>query len=216
MSIDDRSVEQVFVRMDIGRSSLIFGAVYVPPASEMDIYVRHSSTVETVCASHPSSKLVLFGDYNLPDARWNNDDVGVIVEAPSNSPALFISESFGYLALFQKNKLPNERGVFLDLLFSHINSLDVKPAIDLLVPNSVHHKGYYFEIPTIDLVECIKCDEYYLDFKSADYNVVNDMIFSIPWRDILLSDCLDERLNIFYNCISYVMYMFIPLKRSTS
>lgn len=54
---------------------------------------------------YPSHNTVLAGDYNLPEAVWLKDDLGLLVRCPNNSFANTIQQYFSYITLFQCNAI---------------------------------------------------------------------------------------------------------------
>uniref|UniRef100_A0A6P7GTK0 Uncharacterized protein LOC114342768 n=1 Tax=Diabrotica virgifera virgifera TaxID=50390 RepID=A0A6P7GTK0_DIAVI len=85
--------------------------------------------------------MFVFGDYNLPNAAWDNDEYGVLVHCPDGDPAVDVAQAFDYLKFFQNNNVPNNRNVFLDLVFSNVRELNVIKVGDPLVDKSLHHVG---------------------------------------------------------------------------
>ncbi len=108
---------------------------------------------------YPDCKFCIYGDYNA-DTDWSNDELGVSLFNPDfESPASIISCTFGFLNLFQMNSVPNSRGAFLDLLFTHFNDVTVEPAEDLLVHNTIHHTACSFELNLMhanDVIDYLK------------------------------------------------------------
>ena len=113
---------------------------------------------------------LIFGDYNLPDAAWMSGDGDLSVRCPESSHALNLAQEFAFLNMFQCNNIPNSRDVFLDLCFSTIPDVKVVVAEDLLLPDSIHHYAYYFEVQA--RCDSLTTDQVYLDFNNADYGTL--------------------------------------------
>lgn len=209
------NVEHLFLLCKYGNEApFIIGGVYIPPNSPIEMYLGHCQTVENIVQNFPSHRLILFGDYNLPDATWNNDNFGVTVNCPQGSAAVYLAQCFGFLHLFQLNLFPNSRNVFLDLLFSHDNSIKMSLAEDLLLPTCAHHYAYKFVIESFHSVDkCLSYEEFYYDFKNANYIGLNDYLASVDWRVYLNSMDVNRQTEKFYELIYMGIAMFVPLKK---
>lgn len=213
--ISDTIVEQLFVQVKQGPASYIIGGIYIPPNSSMEVYQTHCHTVEEICQQHQNAKLVIFGDYNLPNMKWQNENMGLQVSGPDTSPAGFLAECFAFLNLFQVNNIPNNRNVYLDLVFSHISNVKVALATDLLIPNNFHHVAYQFELYIREQFDNLKLQEWYYDFKNADYYNINYYLGSVNWEEALNSDNLEYNAEKFYEILNYGISLFVPLKHSS-
>ena len=214
--VDTGSVEQLFVEVRSSRKTLIIGAVYIPPRSSLEKYNAHCLAVQDVSERFPQADLTIFGDYNLPNATWSNEEMGVSVICPEDSPANVVAESFSYVGLFQKNHIPNSRGVFLDLLFSNLPLLSVANACDMLLPDSVHHYAYSFQIDYCNTGALLQFDELYYDFANADYFAINDVLASCDWDIIFGEFEVDVIVDKFYAIIMQCLDNFVPVKRVKS
>lgn len=63
-------IEQTFVEVKVGKKSFIVGGVYIPPNSANERYEQHNLSVLDVRERYPSSSFLVFGDFNLPNARY--------------------------------------------------------------------------------------------------------------------------------------------------
>ena len=61
---------------------IVCGVVYIPPLPGIDVFVDHCNIVEEVCGQLAGYKIIICGDYNIPDATWDNDELGLTVECP--------------------------------------------------------------------------------------------------------------------------------------
>jgi len=78
LSICDNSAEQLFIRISDKCSSLIIGTVYIPPASDINVYDIHSNTIDVLLNENCNSKLLICGDYNLPNIKWQSINGSVV------------------------------------------------------------------------------------------------------------------------------------------
>ncbi|KAG5893574.1 hypothetical protein JTB14_028341 [Gonioctena quinquepunctata] len=122
-TLEDRhqadNIEQVFISVKSKSKKIIVGSIYLPPKSDATLYESHSNSVDHILATHPEHELYLFGDYNLPTARWSNDEMGVCVESDINCASHALCETFAFHNLFQINNIPNCHNTLLDLIFTN-------------------------------------------------------------------------------------------------
>lgn len=141
-SVPDCNLEAVWVGISGAASShLVLSAVYVPPTSPLPLYEAYFASVECIMDKLPNSRVILMGDYNLPnytrsfvhcDVEHNHDVIGN--EAVSNclnllnvrNDFLFVSsndcENVIYdcsciYDLIQLNHVRNFNDCILDLVF---------------------------------------------------------------------------------------------------
>lgn len=206
---NDNNIEQIFVLIEILKYKYIIGACYIPPKSDISVYEAHCGMLEGLLGRYPDCKLILAGDYNLSDAVWS--DSGAFVDCPPGSPAGAVHSSFSFLNLNQVNRIPNNNGVFLDLVFSNLLGVGVSVACDKLLDDSYHHISYNIEIPVVQDKK-LKCNVQYYDFRNANLLAINNFFASLDW-DAMLSGCdvsvACERL---YDCIYYALDLFVPVK----
>lgn len=213
ISVPTNEVEELYIEIKCAKQTFIIGGVYIPPNSTVEQYNKHCETVLGIMESFPSATLTIFGDYNLPDTVWHNEVHGVSVSCQDNSPALLIAEAFSFLGMFQVNTIPNNRQVYLDLVFSHQHNMNILPACDTLLPNSVHHIAHYLEIPINHKVNSLDYDIFYFDFRNGNFQAINDHLYSIDW-DNLFGECnLNQAVEYFYSAIYHCLETYVPLKR---
>ncbi|XP_044767177.1 uncharacterized protein LOC123323041 [Coccinella septempunctata] len=202
-------VEHLFVCINWCSKSYILGGTYIPPNSPDTIYESHARAVEELYYEHPDALFLLCGDYNLPGGRWA-DERFVLCE-PGNVGECF-SECCDFMELSQMNRLPNSRGIFLDLIFSSDNKVLVDYAGDTLLENSVHHFGYSIVIPRSDhfcVSDLTDSDSLTYDFKNCNYTELNNYFHSVDWSFCSSFD-IDRAVAYFYHVVYNGIEMFVP------
>lgn len=214
----DCNLEQLFVSISCLTKELIVGVVYIPPRSDVTVYNMHCASVEEILGGRADCSVAIFGDYNLPNVCWSNDEFGVTVDSPPSHPARLVAESFAYLGLSQLNTVPNDRGVFLDLLFSNVISLTTERAIDLLSRNSIHHTAFISQFTTVVEETYVNYSFSTPNFKIGDYASINNYLASIDWEHLFSGLEIDDAVNQFYSVIYTAVNRFVPSKicRSSS
>ena len=116
--------------------SVIIGATYIPPGVDLEVYERYCSITKHALESCLDSLVIICGDYNLPNATWNNIDNTMVVDSNNDPKVLSITNCFSYLNMFQINYLPNSMNTFLDLVFSNEVNFTTKYANTPIVNES--------------------------------------------------------------------------------
>ncbi|KAG5889410.1 hypothetical protein JTB14_018284 [Gonioctena quinquepunctata] len=159
---------------------------------------------------YPHKKFLICGDYNVADAVWINDTLGVDVSNSNNPKASQLANTFGYLHMYQCNFIMNSRNRLLDLVFSNIPKLSVSKAEDTLFRSSIHHEPIVIGCSG-QMENSLSYSEYYYDFKNADYLAINNLFADFNWNQLKMLD-VNEANNIFYCVIYEAMNSFVPLK----
>ncbi|KAK9884330.1 hypothetical protein WA026_005280 [Henosepilachna vigintioctopunctata] len=151
------------------------------------MYTSHGLSIEEVSLSYPDLDMFICGDYNIPSARWINDNFFLCEDT---SLASLFRDSADFVNISQVNNISNSRGVFLDLIFVRGGPIRVSRAIDLLQSNSIHHYGLQFSIELNKLdSEKLLFQESRFDFHRGDYAGLNEFFpaaIGIVLRKILI------------------------------
>ncbi|KAK9883608.1 hypothetical protein WA026_001783 [Henosepilachna vigintioctopunctata] len=126
-------------------------------------------------------------NYNIPNARWINDNFFLCED--TSSASLF-RDSAEFVNIPQVKNIFNSRGVFLDLIFVWGGPVRVSRAIDLLQSNSIHHYTLHFSIELNKLdSEKLLFQESRFDFHRSDYAGLNEFFpaaIALVLRKILI------------------------------
>ncbi|KAL1446530.1 hypothetical protein WDU94_005624 [Cyamophila willieti] len=111
-----------------------------------------------------------------------------------------VCESFNSLSLRQLNPLPNEHGVFLDLVFSDLLDVRFSEAVDLLFDNNFHHNAVYFEFPAIKSIQVLTEDTLVYDFDKCNVSELRTYLRRVDWQSIF-SDDINSSVESFYKIL---------------
>ena len=122
------------------------------------------------------------------------------------------------LNLFQQNSFKNFYDNVLDLCFSNLKCNISLVLEEFLFPDIAHPviDLQIFLPPTLlrsDIMNPVSYDYYKFDFKSANYNVINNKLSCIDWYIELNSLSIIDATNKFYSIISTIIDNEVPKKR---
>lgn len=219
-------IEQIYIKIGSPKAKCIIGCVYLPPDSPLESYLMVSDTVDSMSEKYPDINLCMAGDFNLPMATWTNEEVcavgsprtDVYVPPQTIQKIAATSDFCAFHNLFQSNFSYNINNVTLDLVLCH-KILSVSQCDPLVLPVDGHHPPLFFKltIPASSLnVVGPKTDNYYYDFKSADYALINDYLGGFCWENLFSNLDIDAMVNQFYEIVYNCLDLFVPLKKVPS
>ena len=227
IDIGDIVFDQLFVSVNVGNSNIIIGSVYIPPYAELDCYLDHLAAVDAVYEMYPDHEKLFIGDYNIPHVSWSNNFncessfnfklSEKILEYKDKLDALnILCNRLSYYNLRQCNYFPNINNNTLDLCFSS-SYTNVNLSIDSLLRIDIAH-------PPIDIdfslntnishnVTNYHFDYSVLNFKCANYELINQDLFNISWSRELENLDIDAATSKFYNIVFSVINNHTPIKK---
>lgn len=172
-----------------GRSFLVSGA-YFPPNCSISSYKIFTNTLENLVSARSDHLFICCGDFNLPDIRWSNDNLGLVYSSNSEIRVPCLPESFALLNFFQINNIVNSYGKPLDLVFVRCPHLSVSKTPDSLVPEDRLHPALSIDFHSVDIPPIINSSTSYFDFKRADVEAISHFFLSYNWSKTLLQSML--------------------------
>ena len=205
-------VESLFISFRTNGSSFIIAGVYIPPESDFNVSKSHCKDVENVFQKYSDYNFIIAGDFNLPRVKWTEKGTIGYKFACSNHDCYdIVLNTYSFLNFAQPNTIPIDRNVFLDLIFTNITDLEIIPAIDPILGDSLHHISYSWSI-SIAQTENLETEFCVYDFMNGNYPLLNDYFASICWDKCFEGLGLDEMVAIFYEILSVGMETYIPRK----
>lgn len=125
-----------------------------PPASNINVYDKHFNTIYVLLSKNYTSKLLIFGDYNLPNINCQSVN-GLIVPAGVRAGSLEsnILAHLSYLNLMQFNLIYNRSRSLLDFVFSNMFNMNVvNENHTLLSLDSIYHPALSIELPILSSI----------------------------------------------------------------
>jgi len=178
----NNSYEQVIIKIQCGRDSLIVAVVYIPPSSSVDTYSEYFLSLQDSLTNFSSvttmDKVIVLGDFNVPGYEWDED--AKYSRARGHHSSLEVRAAVDVLSsfcidynLFQKNIFKNKYGNILDLCLTNIKELKCKKSIKSIFECDRSHDPLDIELNINSnlLNHNLKKSELF-DFKRANVNEI--------------------------------------------
>lgn len=198
-------IEQVFVKISYNHYDLIVGCLYIPPKSHIQMYLDHISEVKALITKYPNYKLLIFGDYNLPNLKWNPVDLSA--SNISSEAEIRLCDEFALLGLRQFNYFVNHCNNILDLCFANF-----EVTVDTCAPLVSEDRSH----PTLNAQLCFNtkiCEdlsECYYSFKNANYYDINNYLSNINWIPLYSLSDVNIMVEMLYYQLYNVIELFVP------
>lgn len=215
---DDSALDQLFITVHIESAKILLGVAYFPPHldSTVEDYQFHANYVENLSSNLQDHEIIIFGDYNLPNIKWNSENY-LDFNTDENTSALtrqktaIISNSFSFLGLGQYFPIKQSKGYTLDLAFSSLQ-LVLEQSLDYLLPPCRHHDYAYFEVP-FSHSTVLNFTSVQFNFFKGDYEAINSALSETCWSDIFINNDIDSNIERFYKVLFDVISKFVPKSR---
>ena len=216
-------IDELFIKISVSNSELILGAFYVPPSADISCYEDHISSIQECKLEYPNLNYIILGDYNLPNVDWLKFDNKCQYRPRNDIPSYllenitFLVDSMSSLDLYQRNIYHNHCNNVLDLCFSNFDC-NISLVLDEFIYPDVAHPviDLHFYLPplltNINYTTPMSYDYYKLDFKSANYTVINCKLSNIDWHYELDFLPVLEATDKFYSIILSIIDNEVPNK----
>ncbi|KAL4083887.1 hypothetical protein QTP88_029203 [Uroleucon formosanum] len=196
--IQEDLVEQLFVKIHINS---IFGYVYFPPRSDLNLYNSHVNVIDNLKSKYYNDKFLVLGDYNLTNVNWVINNQEIIPRFSNNN--LYesnILSALSYVNLMQNNLIHNSSGSLLDLVFSNIVNVNVTSETSPRVPlDYKYHPALKITLPLSSTKNNLCYNVIVHDFINCDYNVIRSCMASTDWSCTFKGLHINEALDVFYS-----------------
>lgn len=219
---DSETIECISVRVKLSGSFLYCHCAYVPPRSPIETYQLHIKSIEYIAGLlRPTDRIIICGDFNLPDVSWCPSDTNQATFLPTNVRAddeSLVCDTMLGLGLSQVNGIHNSRGVFLDLVFcSDSDNTSVRESIGPLLREYEYHK------PIDIILDCsIECESPPIgnetfNFRKTDFRLLSAFLARVDW-DGVFAHCrsVDRMIDSFYTLLYTGFELFVPKRTVTS
>lgn len=214
-------VEEIYVQLIIDGNKHIFGTIYIPPHTSLDIYKKHHDTIDDLFSSYNPASLTIIGDYNIPKVTWQNDNIGT-TDLPRDihkkqfiEKAQIISNCCNLYDMVQLNDVANANSEFLDLCLTTFRSSKIELNLDPIVNCDVHHPSLNLFLTVSDNnTHNIESTAIVFDFRKAHFELITRDLALTDWS-FLNCNFIDLACNLLYKTIEPIFEKHIP-KRTLS
>lgn len=217
--VDCGNIEQVAVRVNLCKTKIYVCGIYLRPNSPPALYSTHEAAVHQICErAMDSDRIVIVGDYNLPQLVWSYDeDVNSLL--PSNASTeqeIALVESMVASGLHQLNSLLNSNGRTLDLAFvNEPNDVELIEPPSALLRIDNHHKPFVLRIDVNDSYMELSSDNNVddFDFRRCSFPELNNAILNVNWTEMFQAADTDETVRMFYEKLYDILEELVPRRR---
>lgn len=199
--------------------------MYLSPNTPIDKYQTFVDTFEEVLSKYNDIKLLLFGDFNLPNLEWIEHNGKLHPQGTNtNKSTLITSTLCDYHSLFQLNNIRNVDNKILDLVFTNFKLSNVKLS-DASDPLPINIDQQH---PPLDIYLTIekkkpskknftcqahKREEKIYCFKDGNYIKLSEDINKVDWNTLFRNTTnIDEAITLFYSFLEEKINENIPSK----
>ena len=200
----------VAIRLD-GNRLLYVCCVYLPPG-DIEAHVSFSSQLDSSGSNLDNKELLILGDFNLSSIQWVNVNQNNYLD-PYNVESKYsqLIDNLSILNCMQFNTVLNQKNKLLDLIFCNSTNIsEVNHCSSSLVQEDVHHPTIEFLYSFDDFRGLKNNNNKYLNFKKANYTLINQEISSIDWINAFNHGSLNTNLSIFYDNIWKIINSYVP------
>ena len=193
------NIDAIYLQLKGNSSSLILGLVYRPPCQNI---VVDDQLYEQIADISCSSECVIFGDFNIPVAKWGD----TLNSHSGNNLYSSLLESDLVQHVHQPTRGPN----ILDLILSTNDHLVSNVHIGQEFSTS-DHKIVTFNL-AIEPDNVKSSNERIPDYQRADFNKLRSLIQRSDWTDTLSSSDINENWVNLTNILNSAIKSSIPFK----
>ena len=215
--------EQIWVAIPFVSHTMFICVLYIPPdrTADSNLINQHCSSLSWITSKMSANDCILIlGDFNFPSIRWAQDSTTYLIPhlapSPANQLKFQILDDYSLANLGQMNNIPNSYNNILDLCFMSVDSSTssrLLPAPSPLVKVDRFHPPFMLSIDSTVLPFSCNSNSYYLDFRNANFQGMNDYLNRIDWsllQDEVNANSLAES---FTNVLQRAIELFVPKKR---
>lgn len=209
------NIEQVFVKVTMGDSVYVFGAVYLPPGSPPGSYVGHCNSIDELLVNAVDINFCVVGDFNLPRVTWHCDSSSALVPILQSDcvndilSSSAMAECWNFHNVLQYNLVGNCDGRLLDWIFANFSVLNIaNPGATILLVDT-YHSALSFPVGATSRGPQARA-AVKLDFFRADYGYIISALNGIDWDCALENLSIDESVCVLNSQFSYLIESYIP------
>lgn len=197
----------------------LIGAVYIPNKSPLAVYNLYFEVLNNIIRDNSISKLLLIGDYNIPDANWQHlTDTSILVCTGTSSVCESLKDFMYHHQCSQYNEIRNSNGKVLDLCITNLTECSLlQPQDPISIPIDSHHPPFYIVIPFTSNIDTMgRSTVRKPNFFKANYDHINNELMDVSWNTKLDQLSAENAVNLFYETIYDIVRRNVPLSKPKS
>ena len=191
-------------------------ATYIPNHKNVNLYKDFVNITEEISSDFSSDKIIICGDFDLPNISWVNDSANYVILSGINNKireaADVLQGTATLLDLIQCCPPHRLKGYTLDLLFASSTLCENLPLEDdLLQADPAHHQSAYFMIKNVSSSASYSESENFpnKNFYRANYGVINNLL-NVDWVGLLESGTIIQSVETFYDIVNNIIDQNVP------
>lgn len=218
-------LESVCVKIFVGSKQIYLYCLYIQPTASDNIYRSHVRAISNLSMGI-NSTLIILGDFNLPNVRWEENDCGfgfLPIVGDANDRKSLIARATTTecieVGLTQICNFENKWHNVLDLVYT--NEPESMMIANVEIPLIPPMKRDPAHVPIMCKLKCETTDSsprqkthLRFCFRKADYNVIRNNLMSLKLNEKIAEcgDDVDLMLSSFYAMMNDVFEKFVPTK----
>lgn len=200
---DDKDIEYICVKVDLGNRLLFIYTLYIPPKSSIEIYKKHVDLVRNI-QYKTNDILLMIGDLNIPNVDWFYDiELGCYLPINVSMNAyLDILLELQAEGLFQINHIMNHANNVLDLVFVSDPKLSsiVEEVAPISSPIDPAHRPFAIQMELqYSILNQGQSDSWFYSFANTDFNDIMKKLSDVDFVNLLSNRSVDEQIDLFYD-----------------
>jgi len=211
-------LEHVWLKFKFPNKNLFLCAIYLAPDVDLACYSMHVEDVKYIFDSlEINDDMIVCGDYNLSEVQWTRDTESNLL-LPLNilkEKSQVLLENVAFCDLDQINDVPNERGKYLDLVFSNVidSKIRINQCEQPLVKLDRHHLAYEFNYNSMDYeFVSMESDKKVFNFKKANLNEILTELITYDWGIWEQENDINVLSETFFNVLMEIFEKHVPLR----
>lgn len=208
----ESDIEIIWLEITLSKNCKAFlGTVYLPPYANSSTISLFEDSLERVrSAVNFNDKIMIFGDFNMPDILWEAYD-GRARCANIDNISRLSSDFLDVISggeLVQHNTLPTCNDKPLDLIFTN----DLRVTVDHSDnPTSSTHQALDAVIDLTCLQSDVAVSRLTYNFKRADFGLIFRFLACVCWSDLRTFNSVNDSLCYFYHIIFGIINECVPV-----
>lgn len=213
----ETDIETMWVEVTLSNNTKLFVATCYMNYPKLEMVKKFEKSIENVASClNPESKIIIFGDFNLPSIKWERSELGganIINRADLCPLSSYFTEVIDSHSLEQFNTLassPAHTTNVLDLIFCGGMSASVEYTWKA-APST--HEALHVMVDVSSEQHTSNVTRECYNFKRADWEKVHHLLNYTDWSCLNYYTDVNKATSYFYDIVFAIMKDCIPVQR---